>query len=66
MLRFSGCINWYSKKNDIFKETLDVPLEGNDYNDSKVLINPIVIFRKGHTKYWEACLSCLDNMGLVK
>ncbi len=30
-----------------------------------VLINPTVISRKGHTKYWEACASCLDNMGLV-
>ncbi len=45
--------------------TLDVPLENMNYNESKILINPVVIFRKGHTKYWEACLSCLDNMGLV-
>ena len=45
--------------------TLDVPLEEKDYNESKVLINPVVISRKGHTKYWESCLSCLDNMGLV-
>lgn len=45
--------------------TLDVPLENMNYNESKILINPVVISRKGHTKYWEACLSCLDNMGLV-
>jgi len=45
--------------------TLDVPLEDMSHNESKVLINPIVTSRKGHTKYWEACLSCLDNMGLV-
>jgi peptide deformylase len=45
--------------------TLNVPLEDMNYNESKVLINPIVIYRKGCTKYWEACLSCLDNMGLV-
>lgn len=44
---------------------LDVDLEDKSYNESRVLINPIVISRKGHTKYWEACLSCLDNMGLV-
>lgn len=44
---------------------LDVDLEEKSYNESRVLINPIVISRKGHTKYWEACLSCLDNMGLV-
>ena len=45
--------------------TLDVPLEEMGYNESKVLINPVVLYRKGHTRYWEACLSCLDNMGLV-
>ncbi len=45
--------------------TLDVPLENQGYNESKVLINPVVLSRRGHTKYWEACLSCLDNMGLV-
>ena len=45
--------------------SLDVPLEKKDYNESKVLINPVVLSRKGKTKYWEACLSCLDNMGLV-
>ena len=44
---------------------LDVPLENKDYNESVVLINPVVISKKGHTRYWEACLSCLDNMGLV-
>lgn len=45
--------------------TLDVPLEDKCYNEAKILINPIVISKKGHTKYWEACLSCLDYMGLV-
>lgn len=45
--------------------TLDVPLENMNHNESRVLINPIVTSRRGHTKYWEACLSCLDNMGLV-
>ena len=45
--------------------TLDVPIEDMNYNEAKVLINPVIISRRGHTKYWEACLSCLDNMGLV-
>ena len=45
--------------------TLDVPLEDRNYNESKVLINPVVTSRKGHTRYWESCFSCLDNMGLV-
>ncbi len=45
--------------------TLDVPIEDVNYNESKILINPEIISRKGKTEYWEACLSCLDNMGLV-
>ena len=44
---------------------LDVPLDDINYNESKVLINPKIISRKGKTKFWEACLSCLDNTGLV-
>ncbi len=46
--------------------SLDVGIDDINYNESKVLINPVVISRKGITKYWEACLSCLDNMGLVR
>lgn len=45
--------------------TLDVPLDDVEYNENKILINPVIVSRRGHTKYWEACLSCLDNMGLV-
>ena len=45
--------------------SLDIPIENKDYNEAMVLINPIVLSKKGLTKYWEACLSCLDNMGLV-
>ena len=44
----------------------DLELKDNpDYNEGKVMINPVVISRKGHTKYWEACVSCLDNTALV-
>ena len=46
--------------------TLDVPIDNINYNETKVLINPVIVKRRGLTKYWEACLSCLDNMGLVK
>lgn len=42
-------------------------LESDDnYNEAKVLINPVIISREGLTEYWEACASCVDNMGLVK
>ena len=45
--------------------TLDVPLTDKKHNEGKVLINPVIISSKGETKFWEACLSCLDNVGLV-
>lgn len=37
----------------------------NQYNESRVLINPTIINREGLTEYWEACASCLDNCGKV-
>lgn len=36
-----------------------------NWNEARVLINPIIKARIGYTKYWEACASCLDNTGLV-
>lgn len=44
---------------------LDIPLDDISHNEARILINPIVLSRKGHTRFWEACLSCLDNVGLV-
>ena len=53
--------NWliYLKKTDLNR------LE-EDYNEDKVMINPKIISSDGLTTYWEACASCLDNMGLVE
>lgn len=39
--------------------------EEKNYNEARVLINPIIIKREGLTEYWEACASCLDNCGRV-
>ena len=39
--------------------------EEKNYNQAKVLINPVIINREGLTDYWEACASCLDNFGRV-
>lgn len=50
----------YLKNTDV-----NADLEDISYNEARVLINPVVLSRCGHTTYWEACLSCLDNMGLV-
>lgn len=37
----------------------------NNVDEARILINPKIINRKGHTRYWEACASCGDLMGLV-
>lgn len=36
------------------------------HNEKRILINPIIVSREGLTDYWEACASCLDNLGHVK
>ena len=36
------------------------------YNESRILINPVILKQEGLTRYWEACASCLDNTGLVE
>lgn len=40
-------------------------LEGEGIDEARVLINPKIIRKTGHTRYWEACVSCLDKIGLV-
>lgn len=47
-------------------QTDDETTDDKNHNEAKILINPVIIERKGLTEYWEACASCLDNMGLVK
>lgn len=49
----------YIKKTDLNR------LEEN-YNEERVMINPKILKSEGLTTYWEACASCLDNMGLVE
>ena len=39
--------------------------EEKNYNEERVLINPVILKREGLTDYWEACASCLDNLGHV-
>ena len=40
-------------------------LENRNLDEDFILINPKIIKITGHTRYWEACASCLDNMALV-
>ena len=35
-------------------------------DESIVLINPVIEKMEGLTTFWEACASCMNNMGLVK
>ena len=46
--------------------TLDMDKnKDKNYDEETVLINPIIISQKGHTKYIERCASCLDYVGTV-
>lgn len=49
----------YLKNTDLDK------VDEEDWNERTILINPVIVSREGLTSYWEACVSCLDNMGLV-
>ena len=40
-------------------------INDKEHDEAKILINPVILERNGHTEFWENCLSCLDNMGLV-
>lgn len=48
------------KNNDLETE------DDKEYNEKRILINPVIISKEGLTDYWEACASCLDNIGHVK
>ena len=49
----------YIKNTDLDK------IDDDEWNEATVLVNPVIKKREGLTQYWEACASCLDNMGLV-
>lgn len=50
----------YLKKTDLNH------LEDDNYNEAKILINPVIIKKEGLTRYWESCASCMDNFALVE
>lgn len=39
--------------------------ENSNYNEACIIINPTIISSKGHTRFLEACESCLDFVGTV-
>lgn len=50
----------YIKNTDLSKT------KDKTHNERIILINPTIMEKEGLTKYWEACASCGDNMGLVE
>lgn len=50
----------------IYLKKTDLNRLEEDYNEGKVMINPVILKSEGLTTYWEACASCLDNTGLVE
>ena len=50
----------YLKKTDLTK------FDDDNYNESKILINPVIVSSRGLTRYYEACASCLDYVALVE
>lgn len=47
-------------------QTDSITEEEKAYNEARILINPVIISKKGLTDYWESCASCLDNFGHVR
>lgn len=45
----------------IYLKKTDLNRLYEEYNEAKVLINPIIIESKGETEFWEACVSCLTK-----
>ena len=50
----------------IYVKKTDLERLFEEYDEAKVLINPVIIKKEGLTRYWETCASCLDYMGLVE
>jgi peptide deformylase len=54
------------KKRLIYIKNTDVDnLTARDVDECIVLINPVIESMEGITGFWEACASCLDNMGFL-
>ena len=49
----------YIKNTDLDK------IEDEEWNEATVLVNPVIKRREGLTTFWEACASCLNNMGML-
>ena len=52
-------------KKIIYLKNTKLDMHDKTTNKGIVLINPKIVEQKGETTYWEACASCMDNMGKV-
>ena len=52
-------------KKIIYLKNTKLDMYDKTTNKGIVLINPKIVEQKGETTYWEACASCMDNMGKV-
>ena len=62
-----ACIQLGIPKRIVYiKSTKPNDTTANAETDQLLMINPEIISKKGKTEFWEACMSGLDNFGLVE
>lgn len=62
-----ACIQLGIPKRIVYiKSTKPNDTSANAENEQILMINPEIISKKGKTEFWEACVSGLDNLGLVE
>ena len=62
-----ACIQLGIPKRIVYiKSTKPNDTTANAENEQVLMINPEIISKKGKTEFWEACVSGLDNFGLVE
>ncbi len=62
-----ACIQLGVPKRIVYiKSTKPNDTTANAENEQVLMINPEIISKKGKTEFWEACVSGLDNFGLVE
>ena len=62
-----ACIQLGIPKRIVYiKSTKPNDTTANDLKDQVLMINPKILSQQGKTEFWEACVSGLDNFGLVE
>ena len=62
-----ACIQLGIPKRIVYiKSTKPNDTTANDESEQILMINPEIISKKGRTEFWEACVSGLENFGLVE